>query len=110
MELKYFFLAPLSALLGYCLQILAFEKTIFVMRQFLPLAEVRDVHYETVDWRCCAEDNNWRTLDISGSSLIEIIIPAVRFQLFNACLITVLHHSKQMQNNLFTFQDKLSEQ
>nr|CDP90956.1 Bm6044, isoform b [Brugia malayi] len=62
-------------------EILAFEKTIFVMRQFLPLAEVRDVHYETVEWRCCAEDSNWRTLDISGSSLIEIIIPAVRINL-----------------------------
>uniref|UniRef100_A0A0R3QZH9 non-specific serine/threonine protein kinase n=1 Tax=Brugia timori TaxID=42155 RepID=A0A0R3QZH9_9BILA len=62
-------------------EILAFEKTIFVMRQFLPLAEVRDIHYETVEWRCCAEDSNWRTLDISGSSLIEIIIPAVRINL-----------------------------
>uniref|UniRef100_A0A0R3RFC1 non-specific serine/threonine protein kinase n=1 Tax=Elaeophora elaphi TaxID=1147741 RepID=A0A0R3RFC1_9BILA len=64
-------------------EILAFEKTIFVMRQFLPLAEVRDVHYETVEWRCCAEDNNWRTLDMSGFSLIEIIIPAVRINLVN---------------------------
>lgn len=72
-----------SALLPSCFQILAFEKTIFIMRQFLPHAEVRDVHYEIVEWRCCAEDSNWRTLDISGSSLIEIIIPAVRFQLYS---------------------------
>ncbi|KAL3998140.1 Ankyrin repeats (3 copies) family protein [Acanthocheilonema viteae] len=62
-------------------EILAFEKTIFVMSQFLPLAEVRDVHYEIVDWCCCAEDSNWRTLDMSGSSLVEIIIPAVRINL-----------------------------
>ncbi|CAG9533559.1 unnamed protein product [Cercopithifilaria johnstoni] len=62
-------------------EILAFEKTIFVMRQFLPLAEVRDIHYEAVDWCCCAEDGNWRTMDMSDSSLIEIIIPAVRINL-----------------------------
>uniref|UniRef100_A0A8R1XUT2 non-specific serine/threonine protein kinase n=1 Tax=Onchocerca volvulus TaxID=6282 RepID=A0A8R1XUT2_ONCVO len=62
-------------------EILAFDKTVFLMRQFLPLAEVPDVHYETVEWRCCTEDNNWRTLDMSGSSLIEIIIPAVRINL-----------------------------
>ncbi|EFO25986.1 TKL/LRRK protein kinase [Loa loa] len=62
-------------------EILAFEKTIFIMRQFLPLAEVRDVHYEIVEWHCCAEDSNWRTLDMNGSSLIEIIIPSVRINL-----------------------------
>uniref|UniRef100_A0A915PJA2 non-specific serine/threonine protein kinase n=1 Tax=Setaria digitata TaxID=48799 RepID=A0A915PJA2_9BILA len=62
-------------------EILAFETTLFAMRQFLPLAEVRDVHYELVEWRCCGEDGNWRPLDMSSSSLVEIIIPAMRINL-----------------------------
>ncbi|VDN03509.1 unnamed protein product [Thelazia callipaeda] len=64
-------------------EILAFGETLFTMRQFLPLAEVKDVHYELVEWRCCGDDSNWHVLDTNGSSLLEIIIPAVRINLVN---------------------------
>lgn len=70
-------------------QIIAFGETLFAMRQFLPLAEVRDVHYELLEWRCCGEDNHWRVLDTSSSSLVEIVIPAIRF-LYLYC-VTLFH-------------------
>ncbi|KAM3721655.1 Leucine-rich repeat serine/threonine-protein kinase [Dirofilaria immitis] len=81
-------------------EILAFDKTIFLMRQFLPLAEVRDVHYETVEWRSCTEDSNWRTLDMNGSSLIEIIIPSIRINLVNGEKQYVLRSNRAAMTRL----------
>lgn len=52
------------------------------MRQFLPLANVSDIHYELVEWYVTGEDGQWRTLNANTSSLIEIILPSFRFASF----------------------------
>lgn len=57
---------------------IAFGQSLFMLRQFLPLAEVRDVHYEAVEWRARSEDGQWRTSDVHNSALVEIIIPSFR--------------------------------
>ncbi|KHN76855.1 Leucine-rich repeat serine/threonine-protein kinase 1 [Toxocara canis] len=68
------------------IEVIAFGQSLFMLRQFLPLAEVRDVHYEAVEWRARGEDGQWRSSDVHNSALIEIILPS-----FRQFLITITH-------------------
>lgn len=60
------------------IEVIAFGQSLFTLRQFLPLAEVRDVHYELAEWRTRSDDSQWRVVDVQNSALVEIVIPAFR--------------------------------
>uniref|UniRef100_A0A915AF19 non-specific serine/threonine protein kinase n=1 Tax=Parascaris univalens TaxID=6257 RepID=A0A915AF19_PARUN len=76
------------------IEVIAFGQSLFMLRQFLPLAEVRDVHYEAVEWRARSEDGQWRTSDMHNSALVEIIIPSFRVAITQDDEVFVLHSDR----------------
>uniref|UniRef100_A0A9J2PYQ2 non-specific serine/threonine protein kinase n=1 Tax=Ascaris lumbricoides TaxID=6252 RepID=A0A9J2PYQ2_ASCLU len=76
------------------IEVIAFGQSLFMLRQFLPLAEVRDVHYEAVEWRARSEDGQWRTSDVHNSALVEIIIPSFRVAITQDDDVFVLHSDR----------------
>lgn len=50
-----------------------------MLRQYLPLAEARDVLYEFVDWWTRGEDFKWRPTNLQNSAFVEITIPSYEF-------------------------------
>lgn len=48
--------------------------TLFSLKEFLPLAEVRDINYKEVKFKY-RQDNNWTILDAETSSILELYMP-----------------------------------
>uniref|UniRef100_A0A914EQ15 Protein kinase domain-containing protein n=1 Tax=Acrobeloides nanus TaxID=290746 RepID=A0A914EQ15_9BILA len=55
----------------------AFDTFIFSLKQFLPLACVRDVNYSTAELHKKNEDGQWRQLKLNGEFLVELLIPSL---------------------------------
>ena len=67
---------------------IASDHSLFMLRQYLPLAEVRDTQYDQIEWRTRGEDSKWRKTIFHNSAFIEILIPSYRFgssEIFLVC-------------------------
>lgn len=57
------------------MQICAFDTFVFSLKQFLPLACVRDINYSMAKLYKKNEDNQWRSIAFNGEFLVELLIP-----------------------------------
>ncbi|MFH4976292.1 hypothetical protein AB6A40_003001 [Gnathostoma spinigerum] len=77
------------------IELLILDQPVFSLRQFLPFAEVRDVHYEQVEWRLRSEDGGaWRTVDMQHATIIEIVLPEFKLSVVDSGRESLLNSNK----------------
>ncbi|KAH7717085.1 LRK-1 protein [Aphelenchoides avenae] len=59
------------------LEVLAFGSYVFSVKQFLPLANVRDVNYLMVESYRHSDDDVWRPASMDNAVLIELLVPSL---------------------------------
>uniref|UniRef100_A0AC34QG93 Protein kinase domain-containing protein n=1 Tax=Panagrolaimus sp. JU765 TaxID=591449 RepID=A0AC34QG93_9BILA len=63
------------------LEVDAFGTFLLSLKQFLPLANVRDVNYSISDLKKKSEDGIWRNFNLEQASLIELLIPNISIRI-----------------------------
>ncbi|KHJ98123.1 kinase domain protein [Oesophagostomum dentatum] len=53
--------------------------SVFLLKQFFPQAEVRNLDYTHLDFRTRDEQKRWRTFPLSQYALAELLFPALRY-------------------------------
>uniref|UniRef100_A0A7E4VDA0 Non-specific serine/threonine protein kinase n=1 Tax=Panagrellus redivivus TaxID=6233 RepID=A0A7E4VDA0_PANRE len=59
------------------LEVDAFGTTLLSLKQFLPLAHVRDVNYSMTELRRKCDDSIWRPFVFEQATLVELVVPAI---------------------------------
>ena len=60
------------------LEVDAFGTFLFSLKQFLPLANVRDVNYSLSEFKKRGDDGIWRNFQIEQGTLVELLVPSFR--------------------------------
>lgn len=70
----------------------AFGNMLFSLKQYLPLAQVRDVDYDKVNWLLKHDDGVWRSARAEKAQLVEIFIPdlTLTMRLNGKCSVVVM--------------------
>lgn len=63
------------------MEILLFDEYIFSLKEFLPLASVRDTNYSVANLQSRGDDACWRKLNCEENFIVELLIPSIQINL-----------------------------